>query len=231
MLGNFSDSIVTLTTWIVPLLLAITLHEAAHGYAALMFGDSTAKRAGRLTLNPVNHIDPFGTVLLPGLLMLSGAPFLFGYAKPVPVNFGALKKPKRDMIWVAAAGPGTNILLAVISALLMHALVVAPSSAQEWIFLNLQNSIAINLVLAVFNMIPLPPLDGGRVAVGILPDGPARKLASLERYGILILLGVLFVLPLVSGALGAPISIFQSLILPIVDSLYSLILTVTGLGG
>jgi len=230
-LGNFSDSIVTLTTWIVPLLLAITLHEAAHGYAALMFGDSTAKRAGRLTLNPVNHIDPFGTVLLPGLLMLSGAPFLFGYAKPVPVNFGALKKPKRDMIWVAAAGPGTNILLAVISALLMHALVVAPSSAQEWIFLNLQNSIAINLVLAVFNMIPLPPLDGGRVAVGILPDGPARKLASLERYGILILLGVLFVLPLVSGALGAPISIFQSLILPIVDSLYSLILTVTGLGG
>jgi Zn-dependent protease len=228
--GNFSQSIVMLTTWIMPLLLAITLHEAAHGYAALMFGDDTAKRAHRLTLNPVNHIDPFGTLLLPGLLMLTGAPFLFGYAKPVPVNFRALKNPKRDMIWVAAAGPGTNVLLAVISALLIHAIVLAPSSAQEWIFLNLQNSIAINLVLAVFNMIPLPPLDGGRVAVGILPDGPARKLASVERYGILILLGVLFLLPMVTGALGAPISIFQSLILPIVDSLYHLVLMVTGLG-
>jgi Zn-dependent protease len=228
--GNFSQSIVMLTTWIMPLLFAITLHEAAHGYAALMFGDDTAKRARRLTLNPVNHIDPFGTLILPGILMLTGAPFLFGYAKPVPVNFRALKNPKRDMIWVAAAGPGTNIVLAVISAFLIHAIVLAPDSAQEWIFLNLQNSIAINLVLAVFNMIPLPPLDGGRVAVGILPDGPARKLASVERYGILILLGVLFLLPMVSGALGAPISIFQSLILPIVDSLYHVVLMVTGLG-
>jgi Zn-dependent protease len=228
--GNFSQSIVMLTTWIMPLLFAITLHEAAHGYAALMFGDDTAKRARRLTLNPVNHIDPFGTLILPGILMLTGAPFLFGYAKPVPVNFRALKNPKRDMIWVAAAGPGTNIVLAVISAFLIHAIVLAPDSAQEWIFLNLQNSIAINLVLAVFNMIPLPPLDGGRVAVGILPDGPARKLASVERYGILILLGVLFLLPMVSGALGMPISIFQSLILPIVDSLYHVVLMVTGLG-
>jgi len=228
--GNFSESIVTLTTWIVPLLLSITLHEAAHGYAALMFGDDTAKRANRLTLNPVNHIDPFGTLLLPGLLMLSGAPFLFGYAKPVPVNFGALKNPKRDMIWVAAAGPGTNILLAVVSALLIYVIPLVPSSAQEWVFLNLQNSIVINLVLAVFNMIPLPPLDGGRVAVGILPNGPARALASVERYGIFILLGVLFLLPMVTGALGAPISIFQSLILPIVDSLYHLVLMVTGLG-
>jgi len=228
--GNFSASIVTLTTWIVPLLLAITLHEAAHGYAALMFGDSTAKRAGRLTLNPVNHIDPFGTLLLPGLLMLTGAPFLFGYAKPVPVNFGALKNPKRDMIWVAAAGPATNILLAFVSALLVHALAVAPVSAQEWLALNLRNSILINLVLAVFNMIPLPPLDGGRVAVGILPHPLARKLASVERYGILILLGVLFLLPMVTGAMGMPISIFNSLISPIVNSLYSLIGTLAGWG-
>lgn len=219
-----------LTTWIVPLLLAITLHEAAHGYAALMFGDDTAKRAGRLTLNPVNHIDPFGTVLLPGLLMLSGAPFLFGYAKPVPVNFNALKSPKRDMIWVAAAGPATNIALGFASALLLHLALMAPDSARDWLILNLQNSIAINLILAVFNMLPLPPLDGGRVAVGILPNPLARKLASVERYGLFILLGVLFLVPLVTGALGMPISIFQSLILPIVDSLYGLLMTLAGWG-
>ena len=230
MSGSLAESIVSLTTWIVPLLLAITLHEAAHGYAALVFGDDTAKRAGRLTLNPINHIDAFGTVILPGMLMLLGSPFLFGYAKPVPVNFWALKKPKRDMIWVAAAGPGMNVALAFVSALLLHVTDAIGGSAGQWLGANLENSMVINLVLAVFNMIPIPPLDGGRVAVGILPPALARPLASVERYGFMILLGLLFFLPYLGQAIGLNISIFQSLVLPVVKWLYSLILTLAGWG-
>lgn len=230
MYSELAQSIVSLTTWIIPLLLAITLHEAAHGFAALSFGDDTAKRAGRLTMNPLKHVDPFGTVVLPGLLMLMHAPFLFGYAKPVPVNFRALKKPKRDMIWVAAAGPGMNIGLAFISALLLHLSDSVGGTAGQWLGANLENSIAINLILAVFNMIPIPPLDGGRVAVGILPQPLAGKLASVERYGILILLGLLFLLPYLGQAMGINISIFQSLVLPVVKSLYSFVMTLAGWG-
>ncbi|MGH6889975.1 MAG: site-2 protease family protein [Rhizomicrobium sp.] len=179
----------------VPIIVAITLHEAAHGYAARHFGDDTAARAGRISLNPLRHIDPFGTILLPGLLLLSHAGFVFGYARPVPVNFAALRHPKRDMIWVAAAGPGMNLLLAVLSALGLFVL-LQTGVANRIAFDVLWTSVEINLVLAIFNLIPIPPLDGGRVAVGILPQPLSFALAQLNRFGILLLVAAFIVLPL-----------------------------------
>jgi Zn-dependent protease len=207
---NFLSSgfIYTASTWIFPVLFAVTFHEAAHGYVAYLFGDDTAYRQGRMTLNPLNHVDPFGTVILPALLLIMRAPFLFGWAKPVPVAFHRLRDPKRDMVLVAAAGPGTNLLLAAISALLFHVLWILPGGAQLWLAQVLYNSIVLNLVLAVFNMVPLPPLDGGRVAVGLLPYPLARPLADIEPYGMLILIGVIFILPLLGNQLGIPLDIF-----------------------
>ncbi|MCG8694821.1 MAG: site-2 protease family protein, partial [Minwuiales bacterium] len=160
-----TDWIYIASIWVLPVLIAITFHEAAHGYVAWKLGDDTAKRQGRVTFNPLAHVDPFGTVLLPGLLIATGAPFLFGYAKPVPVNFGQLRQPRRDMVWVALAGPGVNVLLAVASAFLLHLVAALPTGADLWAARMLSNSVALNLLLAVFNMLPLPPLDGGRVAV------------------------------------------------------------------
>jgi len=157
----------TASTWVVPVVLAITLHEAAHGFVAHWFGDDTAWRLGRVSLNPLKHVDPFGTIVLPAMLLLLRVPFLFGYAKPVPVNFGALRRPRRDMVWVAAAGPATNLVLAIAAALLVHLVGLVPAGAHEWLLQNLENAILINVMLAVFNMIPLLPFDGGHVAIAV----------------------------------------------------------------
>ncbi|MCW8086296.1 site-2 protease family protein [Sabulicella glaciei] len=179
--------------------IAITLHEAAHGYAALGLGDDTAARLGRVSLNPLRHVDPIGTVLLPGFLLISQlltvgrVEMMFGWAKPVPVDIRNLRDPKTGMMWVAAAGPATNFLLAFISALLLH---VAGLADSEWLFRFLGLSILANLVLGLFNLFPIPPLDGGRILVGLLPMRPALAVARLERHGLFIVIGVLFLLPL-----------------------------------
>jgi Zn-dependent protease len=220
---NPDNILYEISIWALPAIIAITFHEASHGLVAKWFGDNTALMLGRVTFNPLRHIDPFGTILLPAMLLLAHAPFLFGYAKPVPVNFGRLNHPKRDMIWVAAAGPVVNILLAVVSALLSHAVVLLPSFVQLWALLNLRNSMLINLILAVFNMIPLPPLDGGRVAVGLLPMPLARPLARLERWGMFILIGLLFILPLLGQQLHTDLNLVAWLLEWPVDRLYELI--------
>ena len=221
-------TILGVAIYAVPAILAITLHEAAHGYAALTFGDPTARDAGRLSLNPIRHVDPMGTIILPGFLLLTQAPFLFGWAKPVPVNFNRLRSPRADMVWVALAGPGMNIGLAIVSGLLMHLVPEAPGLVGTIASTALEFSIFINVILAVFNMIPLPPLDGGRVAVGLLPMPLARALARTEKYGILLLLGVLIGLPWLGSAIGADLNIFAGFILPIVDSVVEGIAFLTG---
>lgn len=219
----------TATTWVLPIVFAITLHEAAHGYVAWKLGDDTARRLGRVTFNPIKHVDPVGTVILPGFLLLMSAPFLFGYAKPVPVNFRALRRPRRDMVLVALAGPGSNIAMALGAALLFHLAMLVPSVTGEWLQQNLLNALLINVVLAVFNMLPLPPLDGGRVAVGLLPPALARPLARLERYGILILIGALFILPMIGDRVGQDLNVFRWLVSGPVYAVIDLILMVTGL--
>jgi Zn-dependent protease len=226
---NWDDILYGISVWAIPVILAITFHEAAHGFVAHRFGDDTAWRSGRVSANPLRHVDPVGTIILPGLLLLMRAPFLFGYAKPVPVNFGRLRNPKRDMIWVAAAGPATNVLLALISGWLVHATPYLSSTAGAWALQNLLNSIQINAALAVFNMIPLPPLDGGRVAVGLLPRPLAIPLARTERFGMLILLTLLFVLPYIGQQLHRDFDVVRYLLEGPYGFLVSFIATLTGL--
>jgi Zn-dependent protease len=185
-----------ISVWAIPALIAITFHEASHGYVAHLLGDDTAWLQGRVSFNPFVHIDPFGTVLLPGMLLLLHAPFLFGYAKPVPVNFRALRRPRLDTILVAAAGPGMNLLLAAIAALAFHIVGYVPAPGAQWLVANLKNALLLNVVLAIFNLLPFPPLDGGRILLGVLPAALARPLSRAEPYGLLILIGVLFVLPM-----------------------------------
>lgn len=175
------NTVIEIAVLAIPIILAVTLHEAAHGFVALFFGDNTAKLAGRLTLNPLKHVDPFGTIILPLILIVSHAGFLFGYAKPVPVNFGALRNPRWDMLWVAAAGPLMNIALALVSAGLIYAagnsLHAVPEMAQDALLLSLQ----LNVVLAIFNMLPLPPLDGSKVVAAFLPAPAMRRYLGFGR--------------------------------------------------
>jgi Zn-dependent protease len=228
MLQQFGITLHAVSTWAIPLVIAVTFHEASHGYVARLCGDDTAWRLGRVSFNPLKHIDPFGTVLLPVLLLLMRSPFLFGYAKPVPVNFRALRNPPRDSIWVAAAGPAMNFALATLSALAFHLLVYLPSAAAPWIAENLKNALIINVLLAIFNLLPLPPLDGGRIAVGVLPDALAIPLARLEPYGMMILIGVLFILPLLGAQLGIDLNVVWQLVSRSTNLIIDAILRLTG---
>ena len=165
-----NEMLYTLSIWALPILLAVTFHEASHGFVAWRLGDSTAYRLGRVTFNPIKHIYLFGTIILPLMLFLSPVPFVLGYAKPVPVNFRKLRRPRRDMMLVAFAGPGANLVLAIASALLIHVALRVPGETGSWLVANFANSLLINVVLAVFNMLPIPPLDGGRIAVGFVAE-------------------------------------------------------------
>ena len=227
MTGN---AIYLVTIWAIPVIVAITFHEAAHGFVAHLLGDDTAWRLGRVSFNPGKHIDPFGTILLPGTLLLLRAPFLFGYAKPVPVNFQKLRSPRRDMMLVAAAGPAMNIVLAVLAALGFHLVGYLPVTAARWLADNLRNALILNVVLAVFNLFPLPPLDGGRILVGILPKAIAAGVARLEPYGLAILIGLLIILPMLGAQLGVDLSFLSHLIAIAANAVIAAIVQVTGNG-
>ena len=195
---DYADTLQTILIYALPVLFAITVHEAAHGYAARHFGDNTAAMMGRITLNPAKHIDPVGTILMPLLLYFatSGA-FLFGYAKPVPVRFGNLRNPKRDMIWVALAGPGANLAQAFGWMVLLYLL--AGAGVTEPFFVKMcQGGVLVNVVMFVFTLFPLPPLDGGRILVGLLPNRQAMLLSRVEPWGFFIVMALV-----VSGVVSA----------------------------
>ena len=220
----------TASVWVLPVLTAITLHEAAHGWMAWKLGDDTARQAGRLSFNPARHVDPFGTILLPAMLLLMKVPFLFGYAKPVPVNVGRLRRPRRDMVWVAAAGPGANLIMAYAAALLIHATIEMPETARLWLFENLKNALTLNIWLAAFNLLPIPPLDGSRVLFGLLPPSLASRYARLERYGMALVLGLIALPILIGSVLGVRIDLLAWILLPPVGFFLDVILALAGHG-
>ena len=232
-----TDWLPELVAAVLAAVVAITLHEAAHGYAALALGDDTAKQAGRLSLNPLRHVDPVGTLIVPGILLvgqlltIGRVEGMFGWAKPVPVDIGRLRHPRQGMMLVAAAGPAMNFGLALASGLLVH--LVAPlggllsAESVGWVYRLLALSILANLVLALFNLLPIPPLDGGRIVAGLLPLSLARPYMGLERYGILIVLGVVFLLPRLSEGVDPVGWALRNVVVRAFD----LVLLLTGNGG
>ncbi len=209
-------------------IIAITFHEAAHGYVAWKLGDPTAYQQGRVSFNPLRHIDPFGTVVLPLILFIASG-WILGWAKPVPVNPSRLHSPRRDMVLVAAAGPGINLALAFLSAVLLAA-IGGTNAEPEFLRKLLTFSIYFNVLIGVFNLIPIPPLDGGRIAVGVLPGSLAFPLARVEPYGMWIVIGVLLIVPLVTYQLGSEINLFSMLIRPVVHGIIGGIASIVGLG-
>ena len=202
----------------IPILLAITVHEASHGYAAKYFGDLTAEKLGRISLNPFKHIDPLGTILLPAITLIFGG-VLFGWAKPVPVNFNALRNPKKDMLWVAAAGPASNLVMAILWSMLLGTIKYSLahgsySPAFPFLLQMCFVGVSINVVLMVLNLLPMPPLDGGRIAVSLLPNTYANKLAQVEKYGFAILIALMFT-GVLNKIIGPMIDFFQLIILRI----------------
>lgn len=203
----------TLAIWALPVLFAVTLHEVAHGWVAKVLGDDTAAQQGRLSLNPMRHVDPVGTVLVPAVLVALGG-FIFGWAKPVPVNFGRLRQPKRDMIWVALAGPGANLVMALAWGIGLKLIVVIGGNTpmvQGAAYMCVAG-ILINLILMVLNLLPLPPLDGSRVVAGLLPIEAARNYLKIEPYGLVILLVLLFT-GVLGALIGPPMAAAKSIIL------------------
>lgn len=213
------NAIQTLAISALPVIFAITLHEAAHGYAARHFGDPTAWKLGRISLNPLRHIDPVGTLLVPAMLyLMSNGAFVFGWAKPVPVNFGNLRHPKKDMLWVAGAGPAANLVMAIGWTMMLKFVVGAPDFAYTDALKEMARAgIAWNVGLMVLNLLPVPPLDGGRIAVSLLPMRAAVKFAQLERYGLFIVLGLVF------------LGILDKILRPLLAITYSLLMALFNL--
>jgi Zn-dependent protease len=226
--GDLNDLMLTISVMLLPLVLAITFHEAAHGFVAWRCGDDTAYRMGRVTFNPLRHIDPFGTIILP-LFLRFATGFAFGYAKPVPVNANRFRHYRRDMVLVAAAGPASNLILAFLSALLFHIVPYLPAYAAQWAVEMLGFSIMINVVLALFNMVPLLPLDGGRVLSALLPPHLSAAFQRTERYGMFILIGLLVILPMLGGQFGVDINILGWILGPAYSYVGSMIGHLAGL--
>jgi len=213
-----NDTLFQVAALVIPLIIAIVFHEVAHGWTARLLGDPTAAQLGRLTLNPIKHVDPFGTIILPGMLKLAGLP-VFGWAKPVPVVKGRLRNPRRDMMIVAAAGPGSNLVMALVGAV-AHGLVMRgfaaeaePSLAVSFLAANLFNFILLNIFLALFNLLPIPPFDGGHIVEGLLPPQAARQYAAMHSKALLIMILLLVVLPWIAPSLN----VVSWLVLPPVD--------------
>jgi Zn-dependent protease len=226
--GSFNPILYQISIWTIPAIIAITFHEASHGYVAHLLGDDTAWRQGRVSFNPLVHIDPFGTVVLPLMLLMLRSQFLFGYAKPVPVNFRALRHPRLGTILVAAAGPGMNLLLATIAALAFHIVGYIPAPGAQWLAANLKNALLLNVILAIFNLLPIPPLDGGRILVGILPGALARIVSRAEPYGMLILIGLIFVVPLLGAQFGINLDPISRILMMSTNAVIGIILWLTG---